>query len=47
MTSFCETSPIDLSGKTLEELLILQKEFKEKNRFLTTERIKQRSLFVI
>jgi hypothetical protein len=31
---------MDFSGKTLEELLNLQKELKEKSRFLTTERIK-------
>jgi hypothetical protein len=40
MAAFYETTHIDLSGKTLEDLLILQKELKEKNKFLTTERIK-------
>jgi len=42
MASFYETSTLDLdlSKKTLEELLELQKELKEKTRFITTERIK-------
>lgn len=40
MASFYETSHIDFSGKSLDELLVLQKELKEKTRFLTTERIK-------
>jgi hypothetical protein len=42
MASFYETSTLDLdlSRKTLEELLELQKELKEKTRFITTERIK-------
>lgn len=40
MASFYATSQIDLSGKTLGDLLSLQKELKEKIRFLTTERIK-------
>jgi hypothetical protein len=40
MTSFYETSQSDFTEKTFQELLILQKELKEKNRFLTTERIK-------
>jgi hypothetical protein len=40
MASFYATSQIDLSSKTFEELLNLQKELKEKMRLLTTERIK-------
>jgi hypothetical protein len=40
MSSFYETPQIDLSGKTFQYLLTLQKELKEKTRFLTTERIK-------
>jgi len=40
MASFYETSHIDFSGKTLEELFVLQKELKEKNRIIITERIK-------
>jgi len=40
MSSFYETPQIDLSGKTFQDLLTLQKELKEKTRFLTTERIK-------
>jgi len=40
MSSFYETCEIDLSSKTFEQLLVLQKELKEKMRLLTTERIK-------
>jgi len=40
MTSFYETLNIDLTDKTIQELIALQKELKEKNHFLTTERIK-------
>lgn len=40
MSSFYETSQIDLSNKTFEQLLNLRKELKEKMQFLTTERIK-------
>jgi len=40
MASFYETSDLNLSHKTVEELFNLQKELKEKNTFLTTERIK-------
>lgn len=40
MSSFYETSQIDLSSKTFEELLNLKKEIKQKMEFLTTERIK-------
>jgi hypothetical protein len=40
MSCFYETSEIELSSKTFEELLNLQKELKEKMQFLTTERIK-------
>jgi hypothetical protein len=40
MSSFYETSEIELSSKTFEQLLNLQKELKEKMQFLTRERIK-------
>lgn len=40
MASFFSTSQIDLSGKTLGDLLALQKYLKEKMQLLTTERIK-------
>ena len=40
MTSFYGTPQIDFTEKTFQDLLTLQKELKEKNHFLTTERIK-------
>ena len=40
MTSFYEKPQIDFTKKNFQELLDLQKELKEKNSFLTTERIK-------